>query len=347
MRNIDPQLTQKHGLTSKLYVIGPLPIAVSLSESGPWSYGVSQAALDNVAFIDTATLQYGALPKVGLQIPTEEAAAMDAASQHDEVPVASAFYDGSRRWPKLDIMSRDYKRTYALTEISAIFEDLGLNGLRTPRVKHRGSAWGLVIQHPSGWKLVYSGDTTPCDSLIEAGNHATLLIHEATLEDDKPDVALEKGHSTFSQAIEVGIRMDAKRILLNHFSQRYPKLPKSKVTATSDSDPDVSISYDLMSIKVGEMWRMKHYMDAAELLFKEDDDGDVEDAVKHDVNATVEENGINGGGKKKGAGKISREQKKSQKGKPQGAQAGAKRSASPTVAGGVKKPRSDEGEPAS
>lgn len=52
----------------------------------------------------------------------------------------------------------------------------------------------------------YSGDTMPCDNLVRAGQNATLLIHEATLEDDKPDMALAKGHSTFGQAIEVGRR---------------------------------------------------------------------------------------------------------------------------------------------
>ncbi len=80
------------------------------------------------------------------------------------------------------------------------------------------------MEHLSGWKIVYafsffetveifaelvrsySGDTTPCDALIQAGRDATLLIHEATLEDDKPEMALAKGHSTFSQAIEVGTK---------------------------------------------------------------------------------------------------------------------------------------------
>ena len=52
----------------------------------------------------------------------------------------------------------------------------------------------------------YSGDTKPAQSLITAGQGATLMIHEATLEDDKPDVAYEKGHSTFSQAINAGRR---------------------------------------------------------------------------------------------------------------------------------------------
>jgi len=52
----------------------------------------------------------------------------------------------------------------------------------------------------------YSGDTKPCNNLVEVGKDATLLIHEATLEDDKPEVAAQKGHSTFSQAIDVGQR---------------------------------------------------------------------------------------------------------------------------------------------
>ena len=39
----------------------------------------------------------------------------------------------------------------------------------------------------------YSGDTKPCEALVKAGQDATLLVHEATLEDDKPDVAEAKG----------------------------------------------------------------------------------------------------------------------------------------------------------
>ena len=52
-------------------------------------------------------------------------------------------------------------------------------------------------------KLVYSGDTMPCDALVNAGMGATILIHEATFEDAKVDDAKEKRHSTVSQAIEV------------------------------------------------------------------------------------------------------------------------------------------------
>ena len=36
-------------------------------------------------------------------------------------------------------------------------------------VQHCSQAYGLVLQHISGWKLVYSGDTRPCKELVEAG----------------------------------------------------------------------------------------------------------------------------------------------------------------------------------
>jgi len=46
----------------------------------------------------------------------------------------------------------------------------------------------------------------PCDALVNAGQNASLLIHEATIEDDLPEVAKAKGHSTFAQAIDVAAR---------------------------------------------------------------------------------------------------------------------------------------------
>lgn len=52
----------------------------------------------------------------------------------------------------------------------------------------------------------FSGDTTPCDALVEVGMGATLLIHEATIQDDMPEVAIAKGHSTFGQAIDIARR---------------------------------------------------------------------------------------------------------------------------------------------
>ncbi|WWC73000.1 uncharacterized protein I206_106964 [Kwoniella pini CBS 10737] len=196
--------------------------------------------------------------------------------------------------------------------VRRMLRDLGLSSIWAPVVPHRGRAYGLSIEHSSGWKIVYSGDTKPSEELVRAGQNATLLIHEATLEDDKPEVAAVKGHSTFSQAIDVGKRMKAKHILLNHFSQRYPKLPKLPVFTPTPSTvegaestekeylPIVSISFDFMSLRIGDMWKMQYYMEPLSLLFVEaEEEGEGEDsvigAVRKDVNPTLDgnENGQN------------------------------------------------------
>jgi ribonuclease BN (tRNA processing enzyme) len=75
-------------------------------------------------------------------------------------------------------------------------------------------------------KIVYSGDTRPSDNLIAFGRNATLLIHEATFEDDKLAEAMGKRHSTILEACEVARGMNAKHLLLTHFSQRYNGVPR-------------------------------------------------------------------------------------------------------------------------
>lgn len=54
--------------------------------------------------------------------------------------------------------------------------------------------------------LRFSGDTIPSQKLVQAGNGATLLIHEATMADDQVEMAQAKMHSTFGQAIDTGRR---------------------------------------------------------------------------------------------------------------------------------------------
>ena len=277
-------------------------IAVSLSEAGPWSSQASAEALSNIVWIDNAALQYSPLPDIETTPSDHEMQEEEVARAAGDIPISTAFRDGKRRWPERDIINKSYKRKHSQDALACFMRDLGVTGLRVPRVAHRGFAWGLVMHHASGWKIVYSGDTIPCASLVRSGMGATLLIHEATLEDDKPEVAKDKGHSTFSQAIEVGQQMGAKKILLNHFSQRYPKIPKSRQKDAAEAGGSVvSISYDLMSVKIGHMWKMSYYLDAAELLFKSEEDdeveGDVAKAVEDDANPTLD-TGATGDGKK-------------------------------------------------
>lgn len=93
-------------------------------------------------------------------------------------------------------------------------------------------------------KITYSGDTMPCENLVQLGENSFLLIHEATMEDELYEDALAKFHSTVSQAIEQGHKMHAKFILLTHFSQRYAKIPRIEQHILKN----IGIAFDNMEI---------------------------------------------------------------------------------------------------
>ena len=116
-------------------------------------------------------------------------------------------------------------------------------------VIHCPYSYGFVIIHQgSAFKLTYSGDTRPCKLLFERGIYSNILVHEATFDDDLQSEAIEKRHSTISEAISVGREMQAQFILLTHISQRHAKsLPSYN---WEDSNPgNVIPAIDLMSLQ--------------------------------------------------------------------------------------------------
>ena len=84
-----------------------------------------------------------------------------------------------------------------------------------------------VLGEPrKGLKFVFTGDTTICDSLIEAAKDADLMISEATYgENEQAQKAEDNGHMTFAQAAEAARRANVKELWLAHFSQMilYPQ----------------------------------------------------------------------------------------------------------------------------
>ncbi|CAH3015232.1 unnamed protein product [Porites evermanni] len=138
----------------------------------------------------------------------------------------------------------------------------------TVPVDHCPESYGLVLKHQHGWKVVYSGDTRPSPALIEAGNGADLLIHEATLEDELKAEALAKKHSTTTEAIESGMKMEAKFIMLNHFSQRYPKIPIFSEQFTKYT----GIAFDHMKINSSNLSRIPQLLGPLQTVFAEEID---------------------------------------------------------------------------
>ncbi|XP_033629900.1 zinc phosphodiesterase ELAC protein 2-like isoform X1 [Asterias rubens] len=142
---------------------------------------------------------------------------------------------------------------------------LDLTEYKTVPVPHCFNSHGLVIKHKDGWKLVYSGDCMPSHNLIHAGKDADVLIHEATLEDGLDAEAVKKRHSMISQAIDVGQKMDAKFILLTHFSQRYPKIP----FFNEEFSHRVGLAFDNMRVSFSELDQLPLCLPALKKLFTE------------------------------------------------------------------------------
>ncbi|KAJ1281849.1 hypothetical protein BS78_03G005400 [Paspalum vaginatum] len=166
--------------------------------------------------------------------------------------------------------------TTALVNFKEALEESGLEILYSVPVLHCPQAFGVVLRaikkvsntgkvNP-GWKVVYSGDTRPCPALIDASRDATVLIHEATFEDSMKDEAIARNHSTTKEAIEVGTSAGAYRIILTHFSQRYPKIP---VIDEVDIEK-TCIAFDLMSVNLADLPVLPKVLPHLKALFKDE-----------------------------------------------------------------------------
>jgi ribonuclease Z len=179
-------------------------------------------------------------------------------------------------------------------------EIVGVTSLKAVEVIHCPHSFGFVLEHfPSqsggdeeSWKIVYSGDTRPCDKLVEEGKDATLLIHEATFESELTQDAVDKSHSTTKEAMDIGARMDAKLTVLNHFSQRYPKVAPLPTTTASEGASFCfkgkgAIAFDLMTIRGEQDFLPLNMMiPLLQQLFKEEEEDPLESETPEETSSS-------------------------------------------------------------
>jgi len=232
--------------TEPLYLVSILPVHLYLREL---------AHLENLGLSDSTDTSNGVIPILS-----------------DVLNPRGRYQTAETGWKGLD---------HSRKAAEMMCHALGLRRLNTVDVLHRTKAFGLVVTHHDGWRLVYSGDTMPSDTLAQAGEGATLLIHEATMGDDQEEMARAKAHSTIGQAIDVAKRMRAQNVLLTHFSSRYPTMPRYFASPKGDDAnrrPTIALAMDHACMRVGDMWKMETYVPAIQQSFRDiADEGDEEE----------------------------------------------------------------------
>jgi ribonuclease Z len=108
----------------------------------------------------------------------------------------------------------------------------------------------LVGAPRPGRILVYTGDTRPHLSVIEASRGADLLVHEATFGGDELERARETGHSTAAEAARVALEAGARRLVLTHISSRYNRDTSELLAEAKAVFPDTMIARDGMTLDV-------------------------------------------------------------------------------------------------
>jgi ribonuclease Z len=153
-------------------------------------------------------------------------------------------------------------------------------------VTHCPQSYAMILNGVPGFgRLVWSGDCRPSSLLAKIALGADLLIHEATFADGMEMEANLKRHSTVSEAIHVAQEMQAKYLVLTHFSQRYPKVPPLPSNTHSEMTghtglvpvPDstslpVAFAFDFMRLTPGTLHIAAELVPALRLLYSDDED---------------------------------------------------------------------------
>lgn len=109
----------------------------------------------------------------------------------------------------------------------------------------------LTIEPPKPRKYVFCTDTLPVKSLKKYIENPDLLYHEATFTNEHKDIAKQTLHSTAIQAANIALVVNAKKLIIGHFSSRYKKLDVLLKEAESVF-PNTVLAHDGMKISVGE-----------------------------------------------------------------------------------------------
>ncbi|EUT79179.1 hypothetical protein PFAG_05750 [Plasmodium falciparum Santa Lucia] len=130
------------------------------------------------------------------------------------------------------------------------------------KVNHINESYGIKVENKKIGSIVYSADTRPCENVKKFSKNCDILIHEATFDDELLGEAINKKHSTTKEAMDISLEVQCKTLILTHFSQRYPKVPKINMECSSEMQEILNktiYSFDYMNIPLNLINELPRY----------------------------------------------------------------------------------------
>lgn len=111
------------------------------------------------------------------------------------------------------------------------------------RTNHIDSSVAYRFDHPAGGSLVISGDTGPCEGLVELAHGVDTLVLECSFPDPSPFTT----HLSPEDAGQLAAKTNCRRLLLTHF---YPRVETSDIIggASSSFSGSIVLAEDLSAI---------------------------------------------------------------------------------------------------
>ncbi len=107
-----------------------------------------------------------------------------------------------------------------------------------------------VSEPRPGQRFAFVMDTRLCDGVYALAERADLLVVESTFLAADAGLAREYGHLTAGQAAAVARDCGVRRLVLTHFSQRYPDPGAFAAEAAAVFDGDLVVAADLTRVPV-------------------------------------------------------------------------------------------------
>src|SRR3989344_3776259 len=106
-----------------------------------------------------------------------------------------------------------------------------------------------ISNKTEGLKVVYTGDTKPCETVVKISEDSDLLIHDGTFLE--LDESRGKYHADVAEAADIAKKSNVKELILTHLSRRYNKEDiKEMEERARKVFPNTKVAHDFMKVEL-------------------------------------------------------------------------------------------------